>query len=103
MCLAEERCARWAWRARGGRGDIKICFRKKTKNNRKKQAVQMFGTGTIKAYTNLPDDWSGITNARRDFRPILKTHLHTSPIVVKIQDGLADCLRKCTADMFVTM
>ena len=35
-------------------------------------------------YTNLRDDWSGITNARRDFRPIVKTHLHTSPIVVTI-------------------
>ena len=24
-------------------------------------------------------------NARRDFRPIVKTHLHTSPIVVTIK------------------
>ena len=24
-------------------------------------------------------------NAQRDFRPIVKTHLHTSPIVVKIK------------------
>ena len=43
MYLAVERCARWAWRARGGRGDIKRenCSvksfpRKKAKDKRKK-------------------------------------------------------------------
>ena len=34
--------------------------------------------------SNLRDDWSGITNAQGDFRQILKTHLHTSPIVVRM-------------------
>ena len=38
-------------------------FRKKAKNKRKKQAVQMLRTGNIYGYTNLRDDWSGITNA----------------------------------------
>ena len=61
-------------------------LRKKAKNKSKKQAVQMLRTGNIYAYTNLREDWSGITNARRDFCPIVKTHLHTSPLVVKIYD-----------------
>ena len=39
--LAAERFARWAWRARGGRGDIKREFRKKAKDKRKKWAAQM--------------------------------------------------------------
>ena len=36
MMRAPERFARWAWRARGGRGDIKREFRKKAKDKRKK-------------------------------------------------------------------
>ena len=43
MYLAAERCARWAWRARGERGDIKrencsvkSFFRKKAKDKREK-------------------------------------------------------------------
>ena len=47
---------------RGGRGvravgvaTSKKKFRKKAKNKRKKQAVQMLRTGNIEAYTNLRD------------------------------------------------
>ena len=47
MYFAAERRARWAWRARGGRGDIKREFRKKAKETRKKLAVQMYRTGNI--------------------------------------------------------
>ena len=39
--LVAERFARWAWRVRGGRGNIKCEFRKKAKYKRKKWAFQM--------------------------------------------------------------
>ena len=39
--IAAERFARWAWRARAARGDIKREFRKKAKYKRKKWAIQM--------------------------------------------------------------
>ena len=48
MLLAAERGTRWAWRARGGRGDIKrencsvkYVLRTKAKDTRTKWAVQM--------------------------------------------------------------
>ena len=39
--LPQRGFVRWAWRARGGRGDIKREFRKKAKYKCKKWAVQM--------------------------------------------------------------
>ena len=67
-----------------GVATLNAFFRKKAKDKRKKRAVQLLRSGNIYAKTNLRDDWSGITNARGDFRQILKTHLHTARMVVRM-------------------
>ena len=43
MYLAADRFARWAWHARGGRGDIKREFRKKAKDKRKSEPSKCSG------------------------------------------------------------
>ena len=98
-------CARWAWRARGGRGVRAVGLATLNANFRKKQRINA---------KSEPSKGSGLAISRRrqiyamigvelrtpgDFRQILKTHLHTSPIIVRIRILIADLVVKKTRQM----
>ena len=98
MYLAAEQCARWAWRAHGGRGDIKCenCsvksfFRKKQRINAKSEPSKCSGLAIsrrrkIYAMIGVELRTSGRFSSNLEDGSV-KTHLHTSPIVVKIPNG----------------
>ena len=64
-------------------------FRKKQRIHAKSEPSKGSGLAISRRRQISRDDWSGITNARGDFRQILKTRLHMSPIVVRIIDLLS--------------
>ena len=90
MYLAAERCARWAWRARGGRGDIKrencsvkSFFRKKQRINAKSEPSKCSGLAISRRRLEWNCERAGRFSSNLDDGSV-KTHLHTSPIVVKM-------------------